>query len=60
MPKIHWFQFVAYSILSIFMGLMIYVCYIAYTRPSGFTGLDIAKMQQIRYEDIRLKNLPKP
>lgn len=45
-----WFQFVPYGILTLFLGILAYVVTIAYTRPSGSTGLDVATIQKIRYE----------
>lgn len=50
MLKWHWFQWVSHGILAIFMGVMIYVTYVCFSRTSGATGLNMAKMQQIRYD----------
>ena len=52
MRQWHWFQFVSNGILALFLGIMIYVIGIAYTRHSGSTGLDMAKIQKIRYDAL--------
>jgi hypothetical protein len=52
----HWFLFVSYGILFIFLGVMTYVTYVCFSRKSGSTGLDMAKVQQIRYEFSKHKN----
>lgn len=44
------FQKVATGILVIFFGIMAFVTYAAYMRPSGSTGLDAAKIQKIRFD----------
>lgn len=49
----HWFQFISNGILALFMGIMIFVTYVAYSRTSGSTGLNMAKIQQIRYDDVQ-------
>lgn len=38
------------SIFSVFMLVMVVVCIVAYSRPSGSTGLDMSKIQKMRYE----------
>lgn len=48
--RFHKFTFVTYGVLSIFMGIMVFATYIAFQRRSGSTGIDAAKIQQIRYE----------
>lgn len=48
--RIHWFQTAAIGITCIFFGLMALVTLLAYSRPSGFTGLDMAKVQMMRVE----------
>lgn len=48
----HWFQFVSNGILALFLGLLLYVVGIAYTRHSGSTGLDMATIQKIRYDAL--------
>lgn len=50
MHRLHWFPVAAYSVLFLFMGIMVYATYIAFSRKSGSTGIDAAKIQQIRYE----------
>ena len=50
MQRKHWFQFVSNGILALFLGILLYVCFIAYTRHSGSTGLDMAKIQKMRYD----------
>jgi len=47
----HWFQWISNGIFFLFLGIMIYVVSIAYMRHSGSTGLDMAKIQKIRYDD---------
>ncbi|KIC74394.1 hypothetical protein [Candidatus Protochlamydia amoebophila] len=49
------FQFVFYGILALFTGLMIYVTYVAFTRLSGSTGLDMARIQKVRYDSLQDK-----
>lgn len=51
----HWFHFVSYSVLALFLGIMLYVIAIAYLRISGSTGLDMATMQKMRYDSIPQK-----
>jgi hypothetical protein len=46
----HWFQTAAVGITCIFFGLMVLVTFLAYIRPSGSTGLDMAKVQMMRYD----------
>jgi hypothetical protein len=45
------FPKVAWAIFSTFMVLMVIVTVTAYTRRSGHTGLDMAKIQQLRQGD---------
>ena len=42
------FQKAAIAIFTIFMGLMILVIVVAYSRTSGHTGLDMGKIQLMR------------
>ncbi|MBA3238707.1 MAG: hypothetical protein H0T62_10240 [Parachlamydiaceae bacterium] len=44
------FQISAVAIFSTFMGLMIVVTFVAFNRKSGQTGLDMGKVQKMRYE----------
>lgn len=48
--RFHRFTLATYAVLSIFMGIMVYATIIAFQRRSGSTGIDAAKIQQIRYE----------
>lgn len=53
----HWFQYLAAGIIFTFFVLMIYVSYISFSRHSGVTKLDMAKIQKMRYEaEQTLKN----
>ena len=45
-----WFQKVATGVFCLFIGLLILVVVVAYSRPSGSTGMDMAKVQKIRYD----------
>lgn len=55
MFKVHWSYHLQYFILTIFLSVMVYVTYIAFNRHSGSTGLDMAKIQQIRYDAAHIK-----
>lgn len=44
------FQLSAIAIVATFMLLMVFVTFVAYTRRSGQTGLDMGKIQKMRYE----------
>jgi hypothetical protein len=46
--KIKWFQKTATAILITFCGIMLMVIITAYSRRSGNTKLDMAKIQQLR------------
>lgn len=50
MQKWHWFQWISTGVLFLFLAIISYVTFIAYTRPSGLTGLDMVKMQKIRHD----------
>ncbi len=52
MRQRHWFQFVSYGILALFLGILCYVSIIAYARHSGSTGLDMASIQKMRYDAL--------
>ena len=56
----HWFQFVSNGILVLFLGILVYVVATAYTRRSGSTGLDVAKIQRMRYEAFPQHSLTLP
>lgn len=45
----HWFRFASNGIVALFFGIMAYVLFIAFTRQSGATGLDMAGVQKLRY-----------
>lgn len=51
------FQTVAVGVMVIFMGLMVLVCIVAYSRPSGSTRQDMAKAQFVRYKAVHKKNI---
>lgn len=55
MHQWHWFQFVAYGILTLFLGIMALVTIQAYQRHSGSTGIDVSKIQQVRYKSVTNK-----
>lgn len=42
------FQFFTCTVLCVFLTLLGTVVIIAYTRPSGATGLSMAKIQELR------------
>lgn len=46
------FQKVATGIFVIFMGLMVLVCIVAYSRKSGTTRQDMAQAQFVRLEAV--------
>lgn len=48
LAKSRWFQKSAVAIFCVFFGLMLIVIFTAYSRRSGNTGLDMAKIQQLR------------
>ena len=45
------FRMTAIAIFVFFMGLMILVTFVAHARRSGVTGIDTAKIQQMRVEN---------
>lgn len=49
----HWFHYVSYGILSLFMLLLLLVTAVAFSRRSGSTGLDMAQIQQLRYDSVQ-------
>jgi hypothetical protein len=49
LEKSRWFQKSATAVMIIFFGIMAVVTVAAYTRRSGHTGLDMAKIQKLRY-----------
>jgi hypothetical protein len=46
--RIRWFQKAYVGIFCLFMGTIVFVIAVAYSRRSGNTGLDMAKIQQLR------------
>jgi hypothetical protein len=48
-------KYVYGSIFSVFMLVMIFACVFAYSRRSGSTGLDMSKVQKMRYEALTEK-----
>lgn len=52
MGKWDQYHVIHYGVLALFMGIMVYVTFLAYSRHSGFTGLDMVKIQQMRYEAL--------
>lgn len=49
--KFRWFQKTATAIFIIFFSIMFAVIITAYSRQSGSTGLDMAKIQKLRSTD---------
>jgi hypothetical protein len=47
--KIKLFQHTAVAIFVFFMGMMVLVTIVTHARRSGVTGLDMGKVQQLRY-----------
>lgn len=48
--KFRWFQMMATTVLVLYFGMMALTVVLAMTRQSGSTGLDMAKIHQIRYD----------
>lgn len=48
LSKSRWFQKAYIGIFCLFMGMIVLVIAVAYSRRSGNSGLDMAKIQQIR------------
>lgn len=46
----HMFRLIAFFLFSVFMTVMIFVTFIAFTRHSGITGIDVAKMHLLRVQ----------
>jgi hypothetical protein len=57
--KKHWFHFASSSVFILFLSIMVYVTYVAFSRHSGSTNLDIAKIQKIRYDAENKKGFKK-
>lgn len=52
MMRRYGYLYLSQGILALFMGIIVYVIVIAYTRHSGSTGLDMAAIQKLRYETV--------
>ena len=52
------FQKAVVAVTALFFGLMGLVIIAAYTRHSGSTGLDMAKIQKMRYDSQIANRLP--
>jgi hypothetical protein len=50
----------AIGIMVLFFGMMLLVTVTAYSRRSGSTGLDMAKIQKIRYESKQVASTEEP
>lgn len=50
MPK--FFLYLSHAILLLFIGIIVVVIFIAYSRRSGSTGMDMAAIQKVRYETV--------
>ena len=50
LKRVPFFQIGAVGIFSAFMFLMIFVTITAYSRQSGHTGLNMGKIQKMRYD----------
>ena len=53
MKRLHWFQYVSYGILALFMGILIYVVSVAHLRRPGTTGIDAPAIQKLRYDSMQ-------
>lgn len=47
------FQKAAMAIFSFFMGMMVLVTVVAYSKRSGSTGMDMMKIQQLHQEKVK-------
>ena len=45
-----WFRIASRSILFLFMAIMLFVVFVAYTHKSGSMGIDIATLHLLRME----------
>ncbi len=57
MQRLHGFSLILNGILALFMSIMIYVTYLAYTRTSGSTGQDAVQIQKIRHNALLSKRV---
>lgn len=55
-----WIYYIAHGILALFMGILVYVIMVAYGRKTGATGLDMAKIQKLRYDAVQQAKLDAP
>jgi len=53
MIRLPWFFFVSHGVLVLFLSIIVYVIAVAYLRPSGSTGMDMAAIQQMRYRSVQ-------
>lgn len=54
----HWFQFVSGGVFALFMGILLYVALVAYSRRPGSTGMDVATIQKVRHEFQQTSSSP--
>lgn len=59
LTRIRFFQKSVVGITFFFLGLMFYVAVIAHLKKSGSTGMDMTKIQQIRYQEVAERQLKK-
>lgn len=52
------FLYLSHAILALFVGIIIIVIVIAYSRRSGSTGMDMAGIQKMRYETVLKESTP--
>lgn len=50
MRRWHWFQWISHSVLLLFMGIIVYVIFIAFSRDSGSAGIDMSTIQKVRFD----------
>jgi hypothetical protein len=51
--KKYWFKNVSIAVFVLFSLAMVTVIALAYLRPSGSTGIDVAKMYELRKEIVQ-------
>ncbi len=56
LQRIRFFQKVAVGIFMLYMGIMLFVAVNCFSRPSSNTGLDMAKVQQMRLKAHKEKH----
>lgn len=57
-PKFRWFQMVSTATLLLYFGMMALTVILALMRQSGSTGLDMAKIHQMRFDVSYNKQTP--